>query len=405
VEGLRAVAAASVLVYHVWLYSVPTAQAPQFGVLNRLVFPHLALGVTLFFVLSGFLLYRPHVTAVLRRTERPALSRYVRNRALRILPAYWVILGCTTVVLPAAMLRLSPTELTLGRLIRDPELLLRNAALIQTYFPDSLLTGITPAWSLSVEVAFYVALPALGWLAAAAANRAAGLRQRLAAVLMPVALLLVFGWVGKGIAATLITPGTGPNPGWDGDVQSVVIRSFWANADLFAFGMVLAVIRGAVEEQAMRLPRGWRTIGTAAFILTTAAVALLSDAGLTAPGRVVYDDLAALACALLLALVVLPNKAGTCDSHLVRLLERRPIAAIGVVSYSVFLWHEPLVRYLHSLGITQPGNSGFFINLALVAAITGVLAWTTYTLVERPALRRKPVAHATEAVEVSPAAG
>jgi peptidoglycan/LPS O-acetylase OafA/YrhL len=58
IEGLRAIAASSVLIYHVWLYSNPNGRTAGVGPLDR-VLPDFAFGVILFFTLSGFLLYRP----------------------------------------------------------------------------------------------------------------------------------------------------------------------------------------------------------------------------------------------------------------------------------------------------------------------------------------------------------
>ena len=69
IEGARAVAAASVLVYHCWLFGSPDGTSPRLGPLTG-VMPHLALGVILFFSLSGFLLYRPFAAAVLRSRTR-----------------------------------------------------------------------------------------------------------------------------------------------------------------------------------------------------------------------------------------------------------------------------------------------------------------------------------------------
>jgi peptidoglycan/LPS O-acetylase OafA/YrhL len=73
----------------------------------------------------------------------------------------------------------------------------------------------------------------------------------------------------------------------------------------------------------------------------------------------------------------------------VRLLEARVLVAAGVVSYSIFLWHEPLIRWLHDQGLTFEGADGFLVNLVLVAFVTGVASAITYRLVEEPALRLK----------------
>jgi peptidoglycan/LPS O-acetylase OafA/YrhL len=107
VEGVRAVAAVSVLVFHCWRFTAAGASRADLGLVERLVLPHLTLGVTLFFSLSGFLLYRPFVTAAMSGSPFPKVGSYFRNRALRILPAYWVILLAVGVLLPAALVRQS----------------------------------------------------------------------------------------------------------------------------------------------------------------------------------------------------------------------------------------------------------------------------------------------------------
>jgi hypothetical protein len=89
---------------------------------------------------------------------------------------------------------------------------------------------------LAVEVVFYLALPLLGLLAVVAARRAATPARRLLAGLAPAGLLLVVGLSGRAVARFLI-PAEGMSPDWDGDWHSVVVRSFWAKADLFTFGM------------------------------------------------------------------------------------------------------------------------------------------------------------------------
>lgn len=86
------------------------------------------------------------------------------------------------------------------------------------------------------------ALPTLGWMAAAGARRAVTLGGRAVVALIPSALLLAIGLSGKAAADRLVPPAGGPGPGWDGDWHSVLVHSFWAQADLFAFGMVRAVL-------------------------------------------------------------------------------------------------------------------------------------------------------------------
>jgi peptidoglycan/LPS O-acetylase OafA/YrhL len=116
-----------------------------------------------------------------------------------------------------------------------------------------------------------------------------------------------------------------------------------------------------------------------------------------------YNTLMALVCGLVLALVVLPPPRGR--GLLLRVLETRPLVAVGVVSYSVFLWHEPLILALHDHGWTLDGRAGFFVNVGLVVAITAVLSALSYHFVEAPALRLKLTLYRRPTAEAPPPAG
>jgi peptidoglycan/LPS O-acetylase OafA/YrhL len=338
--------------------------------------------VTLFFVLSGFLLYRPIVSRVVNGRPLQSLGAYLRNRALRIVPAYWVILFITGVVLPATLIRVAPSDLELGRLVEQPTALLTNATLTQNYFASSMDTGIAPAWSLAVEVVFYLVLPFLGILAAFIAARAMTRRGRTVAVVIPplslISLALLTAWV------------WGTKLPSDGVASAILVRSFANHADLFAFGMILAVIMVSIEDGAFKLPGWWRIPTYAVLASLVCATVVLVDGGviLTYKGAVPYEFLTALAAALLLALVVLPSTDGSV-SIITRILDTRILGAIGLVSYSLFLWHEPLQRWADQSGLTFAGASGFWVNLLFLGLASAALATLTYRLVERPALDRK----------------
>jgi peptidoglycan/LPS O-acetylase OafA/YrhL len=378
---VRAIAACSILVFHTWLYSAPGEQSSNVGRLGRYM-PDLAYGVILFFTLSGFLLYRPFAAAVLRDRPLPSLGRYLRNRALRILPAYWAILLLCAIPLGTALYWDSAGNLVNGRLL-DPARLARAAFFVHDYAPTTLLLGIGPAWSLAVEVVFYCALPLLALLAGTLARRRTSRRGRRAAVLAPAALVLALGVSGKLAAAYLVAPDS-PYQDWSQDWHSVLVRSFWCQADLFAFGMVMAVLRVDSEDGLLSLPRWWRPAAFAG-----AAVAYLVVSG-SPDHQLSYsldNTLVAMGCSLLLALVVLP--AGAASSRFVRVLEARPLVAAGMVSYSIFLWHEPLIRLLDDHDVTLAGGGGFVVNLIIAGGVTGMASALTYRFVEAPALRLK----------------
>jgi peptidoglycan/LPS O-acetylase OafA/YrhL len=372
VEGLRAFAALSILVYHSWLYGNPGGTPLDLGFITAWI-PDLAFGVTLFFSLSGFLLYRPFAAAVVEERPLPRVRAYARNRALRILPAYWVIFLVSALVLETLAVR-SEGAIVAGGLGDAPELLLA-VVFAQNYMPETVAIGIGPAWSLAVEVVFYARL----------AVRARSHQQRRLAALVPAVLLLCVGLLGKGIAAYAVP---GP-PGWFAPTwHSAVELSFWCQADLFAFGMALAVLHVEVEHGRWRMVRGWR-IGAALLALGTYVfVARTTEWG----DQLSYkpaNTLMALACALVIALVVLPGPEASSRTVLLRALEHPVMIGLGLVSYSIFLWHQQLVVWLGERGVLVGGGLGLLVNAALLLTVTLALSVLTYRLVEVPALRLK----------------
>ena len=398
IDGLRAIAACSIVVYHSWLLASP-AGPPSLSALGRTVFPHLPVGVTLFFALSGFLLYRPFAAALIRAEVRPSLSAFLRNRALRILPAYWVILFVSALILGTVYVRDSPFDLATGSLLHRPATLAATALLVQNYNPDTYFTGIGPAWSLAIELVFYVTLPLLALFAWAAARHTVTRSGRRVAALIPAAILLLVGLSGKAAASHLVPPKVGSDwVGWVGDWNSVLERSFWAQADLFAFGLVVAVLRVEWEDGKIRSPSWFSAVALTGGGFIAVGTAILLSQSLI--GFHKYATLMAVACGLLLASVVLPGGDLLRKSMLLRFLEFRPIVFVGLVSYSLFLWHEPLIRWMRDRGLTLDGPFGFAANLILVGAIAGLLSVLTYRFVELPALRRKSRRPAAEAANI-----
>jgi peptidoglycan/LPS O-acetylase OafA/YrhL len=356
IEGMRALAASSILVYHVWLYGAEGQYRLDLGPFT-VAFAQLRTGVTLFFVLSGFLLFRPYVAAALRGTARPSTRAYFRNRALRIVPAYWVILLAVAVLFER-------------ELWRAPQQLVANLFLAQNYVPDYVTgAGIVPAWSLAIEVVFYLTLPLLGAGAILLAmNR--GINRVLAAF-APVGFMVVLGIASKVALHEL-----------EGGLRTVWALTFFTHADWFAAGMALAVLRVLWEDGELRLPRWWQSAALAGAVGFAALAVKLQGAFLS---FLEYQTVMAVGCGFLLALVVFAER----GSLLVRFLCWKPVLATGLASYSLFLWHDPLVRGLRDAGLTLPGRSGFLFNLLLIGVVSGVAAALTYRFVEKPALARK----------------
>ena len=395
VEGLRALAASSIVVLHVWGFGAGHALGS-----GRIAyaFSTLAVGVTLFFTLSGFLLYRPFAASIARAKPHLPMGAYLRNRALRIAPAYWVILVVTALVFAAAGVRDAGGNLGLGRLT-DPLAFFQAAFLLHDYRPSTMVVGVGPAWSLAVEVVFYCVLPLLVLGALWAARFAKDRNGRVLVLLGPPLLLLLVGLSGKHAADLL--PGS-PLAGYNADWHSVIERSFWAQADLFSFGMAVAVLYTEVVDGRVVLPSNWRRVAVALGLLVFLPCAWTMHEG--EQSYLLQNTGEALGIGLLFAAVIIPDLRAPRRLRVVRLLETRPLVAAGVVSYSLFLWHYPVILWLQHRGLTVGGWPGLPINLVIVGAVAGGLSALTYRFVELPALKRKRSTRSPAPRAVTPAA-
>jgi peptidoglycan/LPS O-acetylase OafA/YrhL len=383
IEGLRAIAASSIVVLHVWQFSSPQAlHSPN--VVARGLYT-LTAGVTLFFTLSGFLLFRPFAAAIARSRPLPSFRAYLRNRALRILPAYWVILAVTSLVLGVAAIRDKSGALSTGRL-SDPFKLIETALFVNGYRPRTLEIGILPAWSLAVEVVFYLTLPLLVLCAYGLARRATTRRGRTLMLLAAPAAILAIGLVGKALAAYVV-PGP-PLAGWTQTWHAVIERGFLGQADLFAFGMILAVVYVAFLDSGRYLSaKGRWALGVSGLgAFAVCARVLPVGAG---QSYLLENTAEAAAIAVLLAVIVLPSPPHEQRRITLRVLESRLLVAIGLGSYSLFLWHEPVIDWLRSHGVMVDGWGGLLLNLGVVVVVLAPVCYLTYRFVEAPALRRK----------------
>jgi len=361
-DSLRALAALGVLVFH----AATTSMKPSTAWYGGLVL-HLNVGVTLFFLISGFLLYRPYAEAIDTGSPLPSIRRYARRRFLRIVPAYWV-----------ALTLLACWPGLLGVFTSDWWV---YYGFLQSYRLAWLWGGIRAAWSLSVEAAFYLLLPFLG---AALAKLCRGRTPRVAAGVQ----LGTFG------AMALF------GIGFHGFVQYARLVDLYAVLPgmlaWFAAGMSLAVasVRHLGRERDTRWTRSvlehpgacW-TLAFAIYLGIAFAPAFprpFTGREYTPLAHTVEHVLYA-AVALLVMLPAVFGEAAGGGSR--RFLASRTLAWIGAVSYGVFLWHQPLMVALDARGASR-GIPGWPILALLLASLplTFACAWLSYRLIERPAL-------------------
>lgn len=365
-DGARALAAIGVLVTHVGLLSGFISRTPSVG-------PYLArldVGVSVFFVLSGFLLYRPFVMARLRGLPPGDLATYARRRILRILPAYWVALTIIAFVLRAPA-------------FEDPHSIVAHYLLLHVYDLDQLVGGpIQQAWTLSTEVAFYVFVPLWAWLMAR--PRRSGRAQ----VRLEVAGLVVL-LVGSTLA-NLALVGIGVS-----DSRFAQLGT-WLPFRIgdFVPGMLLAVLTAWVAQRDLRLPRWVTGAGFAVACWVGALVAFwVVSTRLDLPMFPTFTPAQAFAVRILYlvvaALVVAPAVLSARRGGLVQRLLANPVAVwLGLISYGIYIWHEAFQDvYLRWTG--QPALAASFVGMMVVTAVASVVAGAaSWYVIERPAMRR-----------------
>ncbi|EFV12996.2 hypothetical protein HMPREF9336_02155 [Segniliparus rugosus ATCC BAA-974] len=308
------------------------------------VFSRLDLAVGVFFALSGFLLWRPHAAAAAGVGSAPRLLDYYRARAVRILPAYWVVV-CVALVAVGA----------------DSRVWLANLALAQPFVPFTLTTGLTQMWSLSVEVSFYIALPVF----AAAMAKLSGQRARWRVPVLLAASAVSLGW------AFL--------PWQDENLGS---PKLWLPGYVpwFAAGMVLAELRGQGRAVGARAKRICLAVAVVAFGLECTDLGGPPDLASVLPWQ--FATKIALGAVLAAALVAPAALAGPDSGH--KVLGHPITLTLGRWSYSFFLWHLAVLGVL--LPILGLPESAFRMPLALAAATVfsiGVSA-LSYAWVEAP---------------------
>ena len=292
-------------------------------------------GVWLFFALTGYLLFWPFV----RRDHGDGgpidLRRYALNRVLRILPLYYVVV--------ATLLLLREHGGTFGQWWRF-------ATLSESYFRSTVGTLDTPMWSLVVELQFYALLPLLAWALLPGLGR--GSLRAAALRLGAVAGASLAVWFVK------VHAPAAPDLRWRYSLPATFFN--------FTAGMFLALGRAEWSAGRGGCPAPPFSSSPRWDVLVAAQAIRWAE------------PLCALAALLMVAAVVLPVR----ESGLVRTLGARPLAAIGVASYSLYLWHVPVIRELNN-----HARLGAFGLLAAGAGLALAVAAASYLAVERPFLR------------------
>jgi peptidoglycan/LPS O-acetylase OafA/YrhL len=322
-DGIRALSIALVVAWHL----STSGSAPWLAPLWRIDSGNL--GVRIFFVISGYL-----ITSLLlaehARTGTISLRRFYFRRALRIMPAFYFFLCAMALAAALGLVPVTRFEL------------LRAATYTANYAGTGWTLGHT--WSLAVEEQFYLLWPSLIVLL--------GVRRSF----MGAALVLLLSPLFRSIAAL---SGHWPdNPRY----------SFECVADALATGCLLAYVRPWLWNQA-----GYRRVlelGAMELWPMTILALAVASARWEHFGSIVGISLLNVAIAVWIDWCLrFPG------SRVGRILNARPIAFVGVLSYSIYLWQQPFLR---------PGHT---LRFPLSMLGLGVVALASYFCIERPMLR------------------
>lgn len=327
--------------------------------------------VVVFFAMSGFLVYKPFVDRHLAGRPTPATGRFLWQRMLRIYPLYWVVV----------------TVYFLQGNQNVPGLwgYVRVYLLLQIYSPETFGRGILAAWTLAVDITFYLAVPLLALAARAVARRIGSSKG--ARLQGEVVVVVLFGLLG---------------PLWrcfwllDGDTRLV---DLWlpSQADFFALGMGFAVLLAWVHEGG-RIPNPVRWLGDhppASFGLFVAMFFLLGQLDLPLAKinpidafRLTPADQMSRYLLYLLAAFFLfvPALVGSPAAASARFFGSRPLRVMSELSYGIYLWHMLfLIHAADWLGGKEV--AGFWPTLYIAFVLSTLASLVTYLSVERPSAR------------------
>jgi peptidoglycan/LPS O-acetylase OafA/YrhL len=352
-ESVRGIAILLVFLFHcfgIWFGGAP--DDPSLA-MSFIVSGHT--GVTLFFVLSGFLLSLPFV-AGLESGHHPSIRDYFFSRALRIIPLYYL----AVLVAFYAKGDLATTVQALGFMFVGFDL-----------FPYSVVW-----WTLSTEVQFYLLLPLVMMLC----------RTRRGMLIL---FLLCMVWMLAYYHYVIANPGNVGQP-----YYWTKTKSLFGRLPAFAFGIAAAFLYVRAPFQKLRSQDKLRALGAACLVIAIVSLAFLLQASAQMGDRVserswhvwhVYES----ACWTLVLLGFLCRPYGSWIAI------NEFTALMGKLSYSIYLTHVPInvylaafVKFKMGLEITPGTTEAILFPLAAFAA-TVLVSFICYQLIELPFLKLK----------------
>jgi peptidoglycan/LPS O-acetylase OafA/YrhL len=370
-EGVRGIAAIGVLVVHSWIF----AGRFESELANRFIV-RIDSMVAIFFLLSAFLLYRPMIARCAGGPAAPRVADYGKRRFLRIFPAYWVALTVLALFVGVNGV-FSDKWWAFYSLTEYLHPVTSSSACAGE---AGYRCGLLQAWTLTVELTFYLVLPLLAALTVRLA-RGHSTRSWMRATLILIGVLMV-----ASLTLNLLPLGLREEP-W-------FTYTFAAHFDWLGLGLLLAVLSAVYGRRESQLPAPLRFLAerpglcwAGALLLYLVTVFAFQPVPFTVAEFSNAEFLAIhlLQCGVAF-LLVYPVFFGNPNVGLPRrFLANRFLLWLGLISYGLYLWQV-------SIGIELGfGNAqGQFLAVLLgTVAIATPLAAISYYLIERPLMRWK----------------
>ena len=340
IDGLRAVAVMSVVLFHVF----PKVLRGGY------------VGVDIFFVISGFLI--SSILFAEFSAGRFSLAAFYGRRIRRIFPALGLVMA---LVLGYGFVVLMPVELArLGKHVLFGAGFLSNIALWSEsgYFDTTAASKpLLHLWSLGVEEQFYILWPAALWLAHRFRTNMLGL----------VAAVFALSF-----AANVVMAGVNIS-----DDFYLPVSRFW---ELLAGAALAWAATPNFRPTAEKLLLRWPILGSRrlADVLSVMGLAALATSILLFGSTTRFPGWPALLPVLGSVALIQAGPGAVVNRFLLSL---KPVVFVGLISYPVYIWHWPLVSYAHIIRIGRAPTP--LMGAGIITACL-ILAWMTYQLIERP---------------------
>ena len=363
-DSLRGISTILIVVYHTSFVSGYTVEhADSIGA----YIDRLNIGVAIFFVLSGFLIFRPFAHSLIHGSPLPKTRNYYLKRAARILPGYWLALFVLAGLDALTIVNTSG--------------FIRNVFIVHSFTEHNVFTGIRQAWTLVIEMSFYVVVPAFAYVFVRQTKRRNG-----PVVVSTLLKALSFLFLGAYAFRLFIHQ----IDFWFLDTAHIWLPS---HMDTLALGMGLAVlVEAPASAKTLLKVKNFIANHTGSFVVCSVFVWLISaninmaiglnrtEFHIDLLGHFLYG----IASVLLVAPFCVDSQA-----LLVKAVSFRLFTWLGTISYGIYLWHMAFLggNFAEKYMPYTENDGQVLLRFLVVLPASIAIASLSYYVIERPIMR------------------